>query len=1241
MSEITIQYDETKSNYQSEILAACKGYDKVYLSAGTFYVDNMEFIYGNTEIIGASPETTIIKPIVDENNNIVTDKDYVQWSNYSNISFKNITFDGFSTFGFRYLENISFDSCKILNFRDNGIAFRFVNHASVNNCEFDNTGWDMQGDANTVHTNYGFSIKCADFGTASDRPFYKDFTITNNIFRNNKGNACVQFVGRTEGYTVENNLFENSAWNGFEHWESGNMTEQCYIRNNRFYNIGLGEPAATNKSYYDVSGVGSNAIFTKGYTNAIVENNYIENVVENGIEGCYPMIRNNMIFNTGVMENRVTPSTEGIYLSGGSSNEIHVINNYIKSKKYCITTDATNGGGTYPSIYIQGNTFMTDYETSLYINLGQVYNDLVVKKNINLKTVSMWFSKSTKLNSLILEDVGTIRGAQMFSAQNVSIKTTYDTAYTQNNIILSPKGSIETAFDISGMKNNDCQYPMIIRIKYKSDASDSIDALRIYYAGLSYYLKGTNGIYAEKNLIILRSAIAPDVDSLRFWMSSQSANTTDLEIESLEVKIYSKGDRYLTYKSDYYLDSQTIIDAELLGNLRTGIEENRERFEDYAKVNDLSEEQTERSKSDTSLGNRISTLENIVIGSDFTMEDSMAGTSEMIAKNSAATVIEKTDDYIIWERRCNDSSYGSGIYLNQPNVANAFELDRDYNKITVAFDIEQVVGKPMPFSLYAGNDCLPGGYNLSTGGKLDNPVSYSFTYTKKEYESKRQNRNALIWFSIYQYTASDNVNARFKVSNFKMYTDLMEKESKDDAGKTKTENLIIPPCIYTVANDIISDPVKSRNYSSDMYLDHCVKEYDTGTYFISEDGIKSDRVTAYAPCGYDGENIIINNGKNINTEKRIIRMSSDKYSYPKKTMDIISAKSSPSKDQKPIVFCIGDDITDETGISGGYPYWVYARELFEMDKTDGGGQNYDMLTVGSSSTHTLNFEYGDRSSQIKASAQGMPSWTLASILHHSAIRLPSQETWDALGLGDGSGTDYTGSDAQKNLIATTNESSTASDPENVFFDNSKTGNVKFSFAKWLEKYRTCSNTGEKLTLDSTEKGTNIITQEQLDSIDVCLPTHIVISFGKNDVSQFGVEAFITNLQQFIAAAKAEIPTVKIGISIPFDLCGTYFKERYPEFKEISDLNSSRTEYDTAKAIINAFSNKQKENVHLIPFYFCMPTAYSYNLQDISTFGGEKYLRPITGNSEKNISTRAHKECGYQMYAWLKYSMTNN
>jgi hypothetical protein len=481
--------------------------------------------------------------------------------------------------------------------------------------------------------------------------------------------------------------------------------------------------------------------------------------------------------------------------------------------------------------------------------------------------------------------------------------------------------------------------------------------------------------------------------------------------------------------------------------------------------------------------------------------------------------------------------------------------------------------------------------------------------------------------------------------------------STNTVGSTPVTDIIVPKYIYTVSNDI-GTPYKAREYTAALYLDHMVKTADTSDRFSDYPGGEGDKYYFVSPVDQSGANPIGNNGQNLVVTTKSIAIQSNKYSYPTQTVTHRSVKTSLSKSKYPKVLFIGDSITAAAGASatygnGDYAYWAYVRKFFEMDRIDGGnnGNEYNFMSLGANNWQSLAINYGGVSKTVNVSAAGIGGWTLANFLHNTSMIRPSQATWDLLGLGNGSGTDYTGTLDQKALIAKTNQNDPAAVPQNHFFDNNKSGPIKFSIEKWLSRYRTRDDAGNKLTMTDPAKGSLITSQGMLDQYDVCTPTHVVIQHGRNDYGQYSAtQPMIDNLNWLIADLKNSIPNVVIIICLTPDTGGTFFRDRYPQvIGDIGKLSGGRMEWQGAKDLMTNFGNMESQNVYISPNYFVQPTALGYVLQEIDMpealdtagtlqYASRKY-RAVMDYPDSHNGTPAHATWGYQIYSLLKYQLS--
>jgi hypothetical protein len=285
-------------------------------------------------------------------------------------------------------------------------------------------------------------------------------------------------------------------------------------------------------------------------------------------------------------------------------------------------------------------------------------------------------------------------------------------------------------------------------------------------------------------------------------------------------------------------------------------------------------------------------------------------------------------------------------------------------------------------------------------------------------------------------------------------------------------------------------------------------------------------------------------------------------------------------------------------------------------------------------------EYKGVTTSSWQSSSGISSWNVTHFLRYTTNRAANAATWTLLGLDSLTGEEYTGTAAQKDLIYNTCEYNTTDRPGNPFFDNDKEGTNKFSIAKLIERYRTMDDDGNKLTLDDPNLGTLISTQNAIDKINVCTPTHVIIQHGRNSEGQ--IEQYIKDILEMVRAIKEELPDVKVGVCIPADRAGTFFPKRYPNVKGSSTQSielaaDGRNAYTLSKRLIEEYADS--EEFDLIPNYFVAPTAMGFPLRRTEVPGlGYVYYPYGAGGLDSHPGFYAQQNWGYQAYAWIKSTL---
>lgn len=468
-----------------------------------------------------------------------------------------------------------------------------------------------------------------------------------------------------------------------------------------------------------------------------------------------------------------------------------------------------------------------------------------------------------------------------------------------------------------------------------------------------------------------------------------------------------------------------------------------------------------------------------------------------------------------------------------------------------------------------------------------------------------------------------------------------------DSAGTINLDIISPKKVYTVANDLTSLPFE-RNYQANLFLDHMIDlGYDEKINF--DDGTQS--LPFVSPVKNDGTDNgwIVNGNQEVLDTDKVINFKSPKYAINPITVKHVSTKSSVGKTKKAFILTIGDSLTNGHLIDINRPdkvledqmvYWAKVKQLIEMDKIDAGNNasDFNWFLMGQKSRRKVKVDYKDVNKDLNAGAEGYGGWSLYSILRHQNRLNPSQETWDYLKLGNGTGTDYTDSQAQKDLIASTNETFVGK-PVNPFFDNNKIGANKFSIIKYLSRYRTMSDDGVRLPIEQC--GEYVDEQTRLDC-DIATPTHVILQMGANDLGRCSLGKFLDNVKEFVATVREELPNAFIGVSIAPDYSGTLFPSKYPEFDDCKlDLHGHKLHYQNAKQLINWSSNVEKdlEKVYLIPSYFVQASAYSTpSLEYINLDGTVRRLIKTGAGPDIHPNYIASDAWAYQMYALIKYTL---
>lgn len=600
-----------------------------------------------------------------------------------------------------------------------------------------------------------------------------------------------------------------------------------------------------------------------------------------------------------------------------------------------------------------------------------------------------------------------------------------------------------------------------------------------------------------------------------------------------------------------------------------------------------------------------------------------------------------------------------------------------------------------PFTIVAGDTLFVGVECNAVADKISmifamNATPSDTSEWTRNYTSSGETANYII--NLAAQPANPASDAFYRVIRFS-FVDYIGKQIDDKiAGTTsRTDLSLLPPKkIYNVFNDIKgtgdNDLFNVRFHSATLFFDHLVK------------GIGEDLDMDFTETGNEKINLFAPEiTTNVSTVTKAIAFNQG-AKYNGGTISVIqkNVKESVGAAKFPKVMAIGDSVTSgylaNVGNKDGLPsqYWGVIKEQFEQAKIDAGGSAgvHNCLMVGHYSSNAWSMTYGTATNRaMKAFAEGFGGWNSTTHMFWSRNwQTRAQGLWDALGLGNGTGTDWTGSAGQSLSMFTTPEgyltpkdtaaflafinselgltlttyseavaalNAKEADPENPFYSKTTAagGVIAFSMLTYLNRYKTINNDGTTRLVVGSTAGTKVT---DTNAYDVCLPTHVIIQHSHNDGN---VVWFADNMRKWTDAIKAEYTAQGwaapfIGISV-IRHTGTYYPKRYTMFDRSSIalwLSTPATGYDNMQRIIDEYwvsdANEDTERIYILPSMHVQPPAWSTPFRKVDTpeFGitglSEHMYRVIDGaGATWHPNAIAHRCWGMQMYAWIRYTLS--
>lgn len=449
--------------------------------------------------------------------------------------------------------------------------------------------------------------------------------------------------------------------------------------------------------------------------------------------------------------------------------------------------------------------------------------------------------------------------------------------------------------------------------------------------------------------------------------------------------------------------------------------------------------------------------------------------------------------------------------------------------------------------------------------------------------------------------------------------------SMDEAisGEHLELNLLFPVTLYNVANDIdykVSGQTYTgprlalkRNFSAVLHLDNFIPYTDkehSALKFGGNGGI-SKIIPPYSPVITSGavENPNLNGGQSVYEETVSYSVLGNQAVAQNKTLVNRSVLNSTSKNKTPTILIIGDSVSfgQDAYFADSNAKWNYTmilNHLFAGDKQQNGGSGYDFRTVGT-------IAYSDK--------DGRKSFNEA----------------------------YSGTTLQGSGLFT--------NPK--FLDSNGT----FSFANWIQKYRTCNASGQRLYFDANGStagtaGTNnrgflgdgtdsglligsLISDTM--SVDVYEPTHVFCFHCSNGaISKADYDLFISRV-------RASFPNAVIGLGTPH-VAGTYFPSHYSDVFRPAiwdyDQTYNNRQVTTARVLLDNYSNATMESnkVFVLPTMWVTPAAHAFSCITINEpwrdiVDGDDLLMPVGQRVDVHVGSKAQAAYAYQLYSWLKWT----
>ena len=426
-----------------------------------------------------------------------------------------------------------------------------------------------------------------------------------------------------------------------------------------------------------------------------------------------------------------------------------------------------------------------------------------------------------------------------------------------------------------------------------------------------------------------------------------------------------------------------------------------------------------------------------------------------------------------------------------------------------------------------------------------------------------------------------------------------------------SDTTIFPKNVYLVCNDC-TNSAYNRNHSVAIYLDHCFRNLLSEMDIKFEEGKPYTYISSPISTG-SAWDAVLNEGNNINIETLTIPVKGKNINQQSFNVKAISTKATPSKNITPRLLVIGSSTAwgegatyHSKGTVMRKPYAAVCKEFFMKDAADQNGGN-ECILLGTIYGDTL-YKYGNDTSTYKFNVEAYRGYTANQIM------------------------------------------------SGVFADD----NGNFSFVNgWLKHYRTMDDEGNRLPWSAAGAqvtgldgqtytiGTLVDTEAKLNAYNVCAPTHVCIQIGSNGITSQQLATMISQVQ-------TDFPNAYICLAMN-DSMGTIFPSAYKDadaskcrWNLESGNNRHTNQFDIEQMFETYDSDTYKaQEIYVLPFFYisnpiCFSTRAS-NLPEFEVDNSEAFSHEATYGwlPATHADVRVHYAYGYQLYAWIKYTLTKD